>query len=497
MGQNKYGVAIDIGASKVTVLVGERREEGRIKVLAGSSVPLKADVIKRGEIENVNDVTVALRKALQTIENEDNIKINKAIIGITGQYASCESKQESVYVKFSDEISDFDIDALAENVKRIKPKEGCSVIDIIPLQYSIDGKAPIENPLGASGNKLTGSYNIIYGDNNKLNLLKRAVARAGVEVVDMVPFSLAAAAAVLSEEDMELGVCLVDFGATTIEIAIFQDRKIRFTATLPYGATLLNSDIKSYGILQRSIESLKVQYGSAMPEYTPDDVAIEIPSISSTRPKTIAQRTLSRIIEARLIEIIKGVKEVINNSGYANRISEGIVLTGGGSKLTNIERLFRKISTYDTRIGIPDLRVDGIDNDIIFDTRYSTVIGLLLKGIERGEDMEVEILNVEPEIETPVEVAPVVVTEAKKVEEPKVEEKKKEEPKPEKKKNSFFGKKEKRIEPSLFEEEEEEEEIEEEEEEIEEEVVVEKPKPKKKSGGILDRILDAIVKEEN
>lgn len=496
MEQNKYGVAIDIGASKVTVLVGEQREGGRIKILAGSSVPLKADVIKRGEIENVNDVTVALRKALQTIENEDNIKVNKAIIGITGQYASCENKQESVYVKFSDEISHYDIDALAENVKRIKPKEGCSVIDIIPLHYSIDGKAPIENPLGASGNRLTGSYNIIYGDNSKLNLLKRAVARAGVEVVDMVPFSLAAGTAVLSEEDMELGVCLVDFGATTIEIAIFQDRRIGFTATLPYGATLLNSDIKSYGILQRSIESLKVQYGSAMPEYTPDDVAIEIPSISSTRPKTIAQRTLSRIIEARLIEIIKGVKEIINNSGYANRISEGIVLTGGGSKLTNVDRLFRKISTYDTRIGIPDSRVDGIDNDIIFDTRYATVIGLLLKGIERGEDMEVQILNVEPEPEVVVVVPPVVVVEEKKVEEPKVEEKKKEEPKPEKKKNSFFGKKEKRVEPSLFAEEEEEDEDEIEEEEVEEEVI-EKPKPKKKSGGILDRILDAIVKEEN
>ncbi|MEG0500474.1 MAG: cell division protein FtsA, partial [Rikenellaceae bacterium] len=371
MEHNKYGVAIDIGASKVTVLVGEQREEGRIKILSGAFVPLKPDVIKRGEIENVNDVTVALRKALQTIENEDNIKVNKATVGITGLYVSCDSKQESVYVKISDEISDYDLEALAENVRRIKPKNGCSVIEIIPLEYSVDGKPSIENPLGASGNKLTGCYNIVYGDDAKLNLLKRAVARAGVEVVDIVPFSFAAAAAVLSEEDIELGVCLVDFGATTIEIAIFQDKKLRFTATLPYGAALLNNDIKSYGILQRSVESLKVQYGSAMPEYTPDDVAIEIPSISSARPKTIPQRTLSRIIEARMIEVIKGIKEVINGSGYANRLPEGVVLTGGGAKLTNMDRLFRKISTYDTRIGIPDVRVDGIDNDIIFDTRYS------------------------------------------------------------------------------------------------------------------------------
>lgn len=493
---HKYGVAIDIGASKISILVGEQTENGRVKILSGTYVPIKGDIIKRGEIENVNDVTIALRKALQTIENEDNIKINRATLGITGQYVACEFKQESVYVKFPDEITSFDIETLADNVKRIKPKEGYSIIDIMPLNYSIDGKSVIENPLGASGNQLTGNYNIVYGDNGKLNLIKRAVARAGVEVVDMIPFSFAAAAAVLSEEDIELGVCVVDLGATTIEMAIYQDKKLRYTATLPYGVSLLNNDIKSHGILQRSVESLKVQYGCAMPEYTPDDVAIEIPSISSSKPKTIAQRTLSRIIEARMIEIIKGVKELINNSGFANRLSEGVVLTGGGAKLINVDRLFRKISTYDTRIGIPEQKVDGIDNDIIFDTRYSTVIGLLLKGIERGEDMEIEFLSVEPApaVEPP-KVEPIVEKKPEVKKEVEVEQPKEA---PKSKKLSFFSKKKEQPVLNFQEEEEEEEEEIEEIIEEEEEVVTEAAKKdKKKTGSFFDRIIEAIVKEEN
>lgn len=500
---HKYGVAIDIGASKISILVGEESDKGRIRILAGSYVPLKQDSIKRGEIDNVNEVTVTLRNALQMIENEDNIKINRASIGITGLYAINELQQESIYVKCSDEITSEDIDALTENVSRMKPKDGCVVVDIIPLNYSIDGKATIENPLGSPGNKLTGNYHIIYGDSAKLNILKRAVARAGVEVVDMVPFALAAGASALTDEDKELGVCVVDLGATTTEIAIYHDKKLRFSATLPYGVILLNNDIKSYGILQRSVESLKVQYGSAMPEYTPDDVAIEIPSISSTRPKTIAQRTLSRIIEARMIEIIKAVKEVINSSGYTNRIAEGIVLTGGGAKLTNVERLFRKISTYETRIGIPEQKVDGIDNDIIFDTRYATVIGTLLKGIERGGDMEIEFIAVpeiepvvveRPKIEEPVVVAAVVEKEKEKEKEKTKEKEEETFSTMIKKRTSFFsGKKERKVEPVLeFEEEEEDEE----EIEVEEEVVPEKPKEKKKSGGILNRIIDVIVKED-
>lgn len=492
---HKYGVAIDIGASKISVLVGEESEKGRIRILAGSYLPLKSDTIKRGEIENVNEVTVTLRNALQMIENEDNIKINRASVGITGLYVISELQQESIYVKCSDEITDEDIDLLTDNVKRVKPKEGYVVVEIIPISYSIDGKGTIENPLGVPGNKLTCNYQIIYGDTAKLNIMKRAVARAGVEVVDMVPFALAAGAAVLTEEDKELGVCLVDLGATTTEIAIYHDKKLRFLTALPYGMSLLNNDIKSYGILQRSVESLKVQYGSAMPEFTPDDVAIEIPSISSTRPKTIPQRTLSRIIEARMIEVVKAVKEVINGSGYSNRISEGIVLTGGGAKLTNVDRFFRKISTYETRLGIPELKVDGIGNDIIFDTRYSTVIGTLLKGIERGEEMEIDFLNVEePVVEK--------VVEQPKIEEPvvveKVKETKEEEREPVatiRRRPSFFSvKKEKKVEPMLeFDdmEEDEEEEI-----EVEEEIVPEKPKEKKKSGGFLNKIIDVIVKED-
>lgn len=388
-----YGVAIDIGASKVSIFVGKTTTSGRIKIEAGSFVPLNGGAIKRGEIENPSYIEEALKRALTTIEKDDGIKIHRAIVGVTGQYIASEIKQESAYVKIKDEISQADVDVLMANARRVKLKDGFSLIDVMPLGYSIDGKTFIDNPIGACGDKLTGKFNVISGNDSKLNYIKRVISRNEVEVVDIIPFSLAAAEAVLTDEERELGVCLVDFGATTIEIAIYKDRKLRFCSTLPYGASLLNNDIKHQAIMDRCVESIKVQFGMAIASLAPEDVAIEFTTDSSSRVKMIPQRTVASIIEARMVEIIKGVKGVIISSGYSGTLAEGVVLTGGGAKLLYVNNLFEKILKYKVRIGNPDLRVDGISDDRISDTRNATAIGLLLKGLERGEDMGVEIIQ--------------------------------------------------------------------------------------------------------
>lgn len=399
--KNKYGVAIDIGATKVSVIVGESLEGDRMKIIAGSSQFMPEDAIRRGEIENVSSVRKTIRKAIKTIEDEDGIRILRAAISISSQHVSYEEIEESVYVKVNDEITGEDMDALMDNVARVKPKDDHFVINVSPISYNVDGGRTLLSPIGAAGNRLFGKFGILYGDNGKLLITQRAMLNAGVEISTMVPYSHAAAEATVSEEEMELGVCVVDIGATTTELAIYNDSLLRYTASLPYGASLINSDIKSYGILQRSVEKLKTEYGIAVSDNSPADTVIEIPSISSPKPKHIPQRTLSRIIESRMTEIVRDIKELIIASGYEGKIPEGIVLTGGGAKLKFVDRLFTKITGFETRIGVPDTKIDGINNDIIFDTRYSTVLGTLLKELKGEGGSKIEFLSNSSQMQTP------------------------------------------------------------------------------------------------
>ena len=390
---NKYGVAIDIGASKVSVFVGIDCGNNGIKIIAGSTQPIKVGSVKRGEVLIVGEVCESLKKALLTIEKEDGIKINRATLAISSLYTENEIKEESNYIQYTDEISELDVCNLLKRVHHSTPKDGYSLLDILPMGYSVDGKREVDNPIGASGKKLEGKFNVIYSDDSKLEVLKRAIVRSGIEVIDMIPFSIAASEAVLTNEDKELGVCVVDLGATTTEIAIYKDRKLKYTAVLPYGQSLINADIKTYSVLERHVEDLKVQYGSAMPDFVPDNVAIEITSFNSSKLKTIPQRTVARIIEARMIEIIKGIKDAVRSSGFINEIAEGIVLTGGGANLQHISKLFSKTLNISTRVGIPDVKIVGIGNDFIYDPAYSVIIGTLLRSIEKGEDLDIDFIK--------------------------------------------------------------------------------------------------------
>ncbi len=404
MNNEIYGVALDIGASKVSLMVGSQQKEGRIRIVAGTTVDVQEGAIRRGEIENIKEVSNAIEEAIQTIEKEDGIRIHSATISISGLYVESEEVSDGVYVKYDDEITQEDIDALNETITYHRPDDDDKfVIETILDQYIVNGKTYLKSPLGMSGNRLRGRFNILYGSSQLLKRVNRTVTRSELSVSGMVPIALATAEAVLTDEDKELGVCIIDLGATTTEIAIFQDYKLRFIKTLPFGMSLLNEDIKSYSIAQRFVEQLKVQYGEALSNYAPDNVAIDIPSLSRN-DNYIPQRTLAKIIESRLVEIIIAIKNVIAESGYDD-LSEGIVLTGGGAKLKNIDKLFKNQTHLLTRIGIPSYRVDGIDNDIINDTRYSTVIGTLLKAFEQNFKSDIEFIEqVQEEEPTTTEV---------------------------------------------------------------------------------------------
>ncbi len=389
--EDKYSVALDIGASKVALLVGLHEPDGKIRIVAGTSVPIEEGSILRGEVTNMNSVTQAIRKAIDTIENEDRIRINSATIGVTGRTLVVEDVRENVYVRYDDEITQQDIDLLKDTVSLRKPKEDHFVVDIILHEYDIDGRRSLKDPLGMVSNKLYGNFSILSAPNTLRSHINKMVSRVGIDMAELVPFAIASAEAVLTEEDKELGVCLVDLGATTTEIAIYQDSRLRFAKSLPYGVSLLNADIKTYGIMHRFVESIKVQFGEALPEYTPDNTVIEIPVHNRSHNRLIPQRTISKIIECRMSEIIRVIKDVIDSSGY--NLSEGIVITGGGSKLKNVDRLFKNRTNYITRVGVPNSRVLGLENIFINDPRYATAIGILLKAYDMNSFSDIEFLE--------------------------------------------------------------------------------------------------------
>ncbi len=400
---DKYSVALDIGASKVALLVGAHRSGGMIDIVADVIVPIEEGTILRGEITNVNAITSAIRRALNTLERDYKIRIDSATMGISGRHIVVEDIRENVNTKYYDEVTQSDIDTLQDAVWQIKPRNEHFIIDILSHEFDTDAKKRIKNPLGMESSKLYGNFTILYGPNTLRDQMNKVVERVGLDLAEMVPFAMASAEAVLSADDKELGVCLVDLGTTTTEIAIYQDSKLCYIKTLPFGVSLLNNDLKAWGVLQRFAESIKVQFGEALPEYTPVDVMIEIPVHHSVKNKHIPLRTISKIIESRMSEIIRAIKDIINEAGYD--IQAGIVLTGGGAKLKNVDRLFKNRSGFLTRIGIPSERVYSDDNNIVFDTRYSTAIGVLLKAYGMNSFANVEFLtdSEEAAIEQPTE----------------------------------------------------------------------------------------------
>lgn len=388
---NKYSAAIDIGSTKVIVLVGEKSKEGRIRIVAGAVSPLRDGTVSRGVIRDIKDVTTAIKDCVDTIEKEDLITITEAVISVTGQHVYCKNHKEEIYVKEPDEISEYDINTLKDNAWRSNNDTNFFIMDVLPINYTIDNGAEEMHPLGKRGNRLHGNYNILYGDKRKIEFMRRAIEEAGISEVSLIPFASASAEAVLTEDDKFLGVALVDFGSTTTEVTIYCNGVIRFMFALPYGSSLINNDIRHYGVIPRAVETLKVKYGCAVTEAVDSNLVIEIPTNTAALCKPIPARTLSRIIEARIVEIGKGIKEMISLSGYSTIINNGIVLTGGGSKLKHIDRQLSRVTNLGVRLGIPDYKVDGIDNDTIYDAGYATSIGTLISSLNKGEYCKIKI----------------------------------------------------------------------------------------------------------
>ncbi len=377
-------VGLDIGTTKIAAIVGRKNENGKIEIMGiGKAESLG---VNRGVVVNIEQTVASIKAAISIAADKANVDIGEVIVGIAGQHIkSMQHRGMITRQSLDDEVSQKDVDQLIDNMHRLVMNPGEEVIHVIPQEYIIDNESGIKNPIGHSGIRLEGNFHIITGQVSAVKNIFKCVNRAGLEIVDLHLEPLASADAVLSDEEKEAGVVLVDIGGGTTDVAVFYDGIIRHTAVIPFGGNIVTDDIKEgCGIIKTQAEQLKVRFGSALAQENQENEIISIPGLAGRAPKEVSVKLLAQIIQARMEEILEFVSYEIKSSGYERKLSAGIVVTGGGSMLKHLQQLVMLTTGMDCRIGTPNSNLATADNELK-NPLYATGVGLVMKGIEKYE----------------------------------------------------------------------------------------------------------------
>ncbi len=380
--RGKILAAVDIGTTKIVSIVGRKLENGKLEILGMSKTPSKG--VKRGVVLNIEETVNAIRTTVDDVQKQAGITLGEVFVGIAGQHIK--SVRNRGYINrdsYEDEITRDDIDALIADMYKIPIDVGEEIIHVLPQNFIVDNETGIKNPVGMSGKRLEANFHIVIGQIASARNIEKCVNRCGLKVNQLILEPLASADSVLTEDEKEAGVAIIDIGGGTTDIAVIYDDIIRHTAVIPFGGNVVTSDIKEgCSILTRQAEALKTQFGSALGDLAPEDKVVTIPGISGRDPKEISFKSLAYIIQSRMEEIIDAVFFEIENSDCMDKLSAGIVLTGGGSLLKHLPQMVKFRSGLDVRVGYPSEHLVSETSDEINQPLYSTSIGLLLKGYE-------------------------------------------------------------------------------------------------------------------
>ena len=386
-------VGLDIGTTKICAIVGRKNEYGKLEVLGmGKAV---SDGVIRGVVTNIDKTINAIKKAVAEAEEQSGINIGVVNVGIAGQHIKSSIHHGSITRDSTDdEITIEDVNRLQNDMYRIVIPPGNQIIHVMPQDYIVDYEDGIIDPVGMSGVKLEADFHIITAHTNAINNINKCVRRAGLEIENLILEPLASSLAVLSEEEKEAGVCLVDIGGGTTDIAIFHDNIIRHTAVISFGGNIITSDIKQgCMVMQHQAELLKTKFGKAIAEEANPNEIVSIPGIRNREPKEISLRNLAHIIEARMEEIIEEVHAQIITSGFENKLAGGIVITGGGSQLQYLKQLFEFMTGMDARIGYPNEHLGKSKLEDVKSPMYATTVGLVLSGFRAIDDRDNRLLE--------------------------------------------------------------------------------------------------------
>ncbi len=387
--ENEFIVGLDIGTTKIACIVGRKNEFGKIEILGYGKT--ESIGVKRGVVTNIEDTVRSIRTAVSQAEQQSQVDIKYVNVGIAGQHIKSLQHRGNLIREDADkEITNEEVEQLIHNMYKLNMSPGEEIIDVIPQDYIIDDEDGIRHPVGMLGNKMEANFHIIIGQTAAAKNIYKCIKKAGLEEAQLILEPIASAEAVLSDEEKEAGVVLVDIGGGTTDIAIFQDHIIRHTAVIPFGGDVVTEDVKEgCSIIRRHAEDLKVKFGSALSSENRDDEVVAIPGLRGRPPKEITLKNLASIIQARMEEIIEHVYYEIKNSGFEKKLIGGIVLTGGGAQLKHIHQLTEFSTGIETRIGYPNEHLAKEVPEEMASPMYATGIGLVIEGIKRYE-MEIK-----------------------------------------------------------------------------------------------------------
>ncbi|MDR3227063.1 MAG: cell division protein FtsA [Prevotellaceae bacterium] len=378
-----YIAAIDLGTTKIVALIGQKTEFGRYKILASYEIPSMG--IVRGEVENLRTVPNLIKQAVDAVRIESGLDFSEIYVGIAGQHIKCSCESGEVLRDNANiEISQTEVDELERKMYSVKMEPGEEILHVIPQSYNIDDRMDIKVPVGVLGRKLAGNYHLVIGKTTAMEVVKRCLENENVNLKlnRLILEPLASAAAVLDDDEKEMGVALVDIGGGTTDLVIYYDNIVRHTAVIPFGGNIVTEDIKEgCGVLRRYAESMKIQYGSCLGDLSSSNSIITIPGVGGGEPKEISFRALSKIIDARMEEILGAIMFELDRSGFADKLNAGIVFTGGGSMLANFKQFVELKTGLGARIGKPVYLSSDSGNELA-QPYYSTAVGLIIKGIE-------------------------------------------------------------------------------------------------------------------
>jgi cell division protein FtsA len=378
-GVGDFVVGLDIGTTKIAIIIGRRNELGKLDILSFGKAPSPG--VNRGVVTHITPTVEAIKEAVKEAEDKAGVTIRSVNVGIAGQHIrSIQHRGVKIRESQEGEITQEDCEALRREMFKLVMQPGERIINVLPQEYIVDNESGITHPVAMPGVRLEANFHIIIAQVAAVNNITTCVERAGLDVLGITLEPLASADAVLHEEEKEAGVALVDIGGGTTDLAIFQDNIIRHTAVIPFGGNVISEDIKEgCSIIRKQAEQLKVKFGSALALENRENEIVSIPGLRGRPPKEISVKNLARIIEARMTEIIGQVYYEIKNSGYENKLTAGIVITGGGAQLKHVRQLFNFITGMDTRIGYPTEHLAS-EHDELASPIFSTGVGLVLVG---------------------------------------------------------------------------------------------------------------------
>lgn len=392
MENTNISVGLDIGTTKIVALVGRKNEFNKVEILGiGKSKSLG---VHRGVVNNITQTIQSIQQAVDDAKLNSGHDITDVVVGIAGQHIRSIQHSDYITREHPEEvINEDDIQELIQQVYKLVMLPGEEIIHVLPQEYKVDGQAEIKEPVGMHGGRLEANFHVVVGQVSSIKNIGRCIKSAGLNMANITLEPLASSEAVLSFEEKEAGVALIDIGGGTTDLAIFKDGIIRHTAVIPFGGNVITEDIKEgCSIIEKQAELLKIKFGSAWPGENRETEIVAIPGLRGRDPKEISLKTLSKIINARVVEIIEQVYLEIKNYGHneqKKKLIAGIVLTGGGSQLKHLKQLVEYITGMDTRVGYPSEHLAGDTQETVSSPLFATSVGLLMSALE-GDKIEVE-----------------------------------------------------------------------------------------------------------